>query len=612
MDKSQQAVEAVRLAECSSEAAYNWLKEEAQRRSRFESNEPVLEYILLRRKDTYIDLGLAEYATTAHIVRRVFKRGKSGVRCAALQNSTLPTYAGREFGWLDKAEVEQLVAEEGRELEAFAANPYLDDESYRDMMLLQGYFKGLSDSARCRILEVLANNLRFNRPAEPHDLLLDDPFLRAFERQFRTIPWDVALKIPKSRRAAAALNRLISKVAPPDIKIEDVDAILDRWTPENSEEDAYACAYFDLRTTVADAKPVSDDLMNSKDSALRASFYSRFDPEKYPNWEETPVQESDWIVISRLIDNELLWRNSDERSRLFSVCCRFAKDNNDDMVMRLFKEKEDALLAANPKWFALELENEVSKFQHDVLRGQTLLIQELKGIRNTIGHIEDMREGKTFPQRTNAIYVTGIYKDVRKIEKDLRHLSEKSEALTRKIEPLITDKRKTIESMANGILAIRDKLGYSEPDDTFGFRLHTGFVVVIAGFIIPFLYYFDLIFEPFIGEISIRTLLSAVIGVALWLGGASLMLASVALGITLLVNGPVRRLSYLTFNIISFYVAFSLAWPESFDLRSTFGLKQVAEFVSVYVFSLSGLYALVALLVVIGLIIWRGINFSSD
>ena len=109
MDRYQQRIEAAFLTRCSPQAAYDWLfgrrftGDEAPWLSEWLSEAPkVLEYLLLRRKDPLIDLGIARFGHSSKAVRRVFRRGDVGVRCAALSNAHIGPSGLFDDGWLEK------------------------------------------------------------------------------------------------------------------------------------------------------------------------------------------------------------------------------------------------------------------------------------------------------------------------------------------------------------------------------------------------------------------------------------------------------------------------------------------------------------------------------
>ena len=143
MSDYKKLITATFLAHCSPDKAYKWLSENWKapqgqvfnfwERSKLSRDRKILEYLLLRRKNSLIDLGLAQYGLTPYILRKVFARGRAGVRCSVLANPVL-----FDSSILRSAPVVDLAAvvKRGnrRELEALALNPYLPDEFYEHLL----------------------------------------------------------------------------------------------------------------------------------------------------------------------------------------------------------------------------------------------------------------------------------------------------------------------------------------------------------------------------------------------------------------------------------------------------------------------------------------------
>jgi hypothetical protein len=95
MDKYQQRIEAAYLAQCTAQAAYDWL----DTRKHHENEMPpyvgpryikVLEYILVRRLEALIDLGIARFGKSTQAIRRVYQRGTPGDRHFPHRKLTMP------------------------------------------------------------------------------------------------------------------------------------------------------------------------------------------------------------------------------------------------------------------------------------------------------------------------------------------------------------------------------------------------------------------------------------------------------------------------------------------------------------------------------------------
>src|SRR5271169_5091713 len=86
--------DAAYLALCTPQAAYDWLRTRPVDMSRWEwpqtpDNAHLLEYILLRRNDPLITLGLAEFGRSRTVLGRIFQGAPPSVRAVACGNASL-------------------------------------------------------------------------------------------------------------------------------------------------------------------------------------------------------------------------------------------------------------------------------------------------------------------------------------------------------------------------------------------------------------------------------------------------------------------------------------------------------------------------------------------
>ena len=119
MDSHQLRIEASYLSHCTAQGAYDWLEARAHKGDEapflFSSDEPaILGRILLRREEPLIDLGIARFSNSVSAIRRAYRRGDIGVRCAALSSPHIgPKLNGQILGhgWLDEDALRQIVCD---------------------------------------------------------------------------------------------------------------------------------------------------------------------------------------------------------------------------------------------------------------------------------------------------------------------------------------------------------------------------------------------------------------------------------------------------------------------------------------------------------------------
>ena len=79
MNNYETRIEAAYLVRCSPQKAYDWLRDRGHKDvdgpTIFDTNPKVLEYLLVRRNNPLIDLGIAQFGTSTAAIKRVFGRG---------------------------------------------------------------------------------------------------------------------------------------------------------------------------------------------------------------------------------------------------------------------------------------------------------------------------------------------------------------------------------------------------------------------------------------------------------------------------------------------------------------------------------------------------------
>ena len=161
---------------------------------KFAQSPVVLEYLLVRRNDPLIDLGIAQYGASSAAIKRVFDRGDKGIRCAALLSPHVGPSALMRRGWLDHDGIVALV-ESGSapELEALAKNEFLTDDAIEHLLERSEEFSGLADGQYLPMLMWLGKNPRMSKPYD--DRVLDGSAEYLHGRVFH-LAWELRVRFP--------------------------------------------------------------------------------------------------------------------------------------------------------------------------------------------------------------------------------------------------------------------------------------------------------------------------------------------------------------------------------------------------------------------------------
>jgi len=356
----EKRIAATFLTACSPDKAYEWLSANSKilvdasvlRQSQLMSERKVLDYLLLRRKNPLIDLGLAQFGCAPYVLRTVFDRGRAGVRCAVLANPMLfDEKILSEDSVIDLRRV--LKRGNRRELEALALNSHLPDSVYEDLINREGQFSDLGDPEYKFMLYQLGDNARL---ATPYDNTFMDGYRDYRYHSVFSAAWQLAGTVPPTQEWAGVLLQLLHKAQPP-VGLLDISRIIDQWKidPPRKDDDRYYYPGngFYLRCRLADLLGADDDLLNSADLALRQSFYRRFSPYDYKNWPEF-LQKDGEEFVQEAMQNAELWRSSEERKKLHRVAWDSPDPNHDMNMPNLFRAREKLHRQDHPEWFYTE------------------------------------------------------------------------------------------------------------------------------------------------------------------------------------------------------------------------------------------------------------------
>lgn len=353
MDAHQKRVHAAYLAECSAQAAYDWLHEHR----RPENDAPgllddvpkVLEYLLTRRNDPLIDLGIAQFGKSIRAIKQVFERGNSGVRCAALSNPVVGPAGFMRTAWLDTETLSTLLRTgSNAELEALTTNPFLDSEAIEHLLEKKEEFSELSEIRYLRMLAWLGSNPRM---AQSYDRGILDGWAEYHHGAVFTLAWELARTLEPNKMNAYVLYELLRRIEPPGL-YENPNEVTARWKIEKETEDGKrSFAYsFSLRTLLADRIEANDDLLNSDDLALRESFYRRFSVREYKDWTKF-IEKDGENAFDAILENDGLWRSEDTRRELGDLAWKVPDLHSSMMAPNSFNWTEEGKRKQHPEWF---------------------------------------------------------------------------------------------------------------------------------------------------------------------------------------------------------------------------------------------------------------------
>src|SRR5690554_254850 len=284
MDRYQKRIEAAFIVHCSSQAAYDWLFD---RRYSGDEGPPslveapeTLEYLLVRRKLPFVDLGIARFGHSQAMILKVVRRGDLGIKCAALANPHVgPCFRSDPIndGWLHEDELEDLVRRGSEaEIEALITNRFISDYALECLLERKEQFGNISDKKYTKMLIWLAKNPRMS--AEYDRRILDGWAEYSYGKIF-SLAWKLARDLPTTKTNAYVLYKLLENTALP-VGYDNPEEVLERWRIEEKPKDgsrSLAYSYF-LRTRLADVLTPDEKLLSSNDPAVRESFYRRFFP----------------------------------------------------------------------------------------------------------------------------------------------------------------------------------------------------------------------------------------------------------------------------------------------------------------------------------------------
>jgi hypothetical protein len=344
---TEQIVDGKYLTLCPAAEAVQWLKE---KRASIEDLKSLMgkdyshqEGVLAARNDPYIDFGLARYGTSDKACRAVYMRGDLAIRC-----TFLAYFPNGGFAIIFRAfELSDQLPREMDELRALVSNTTLDDEIFISCFEKKGLFEPLNEEEYQDILAHIASNVRLMTPYD--EKYLDGYSDYRYHKVFDTA-WALAGTAPTNARWASVLYHLLYRCLPPH-GFDAANAIK-RWYFSPRSEDEKRDAGFYLRSRLADCLKADDNLLKSKDAALRESFYSRFDPRAYPKWPQFTADTEHFL--DRAMYNPNLWRTPELRDALRELAWVHPDPNSNMDMPNTYNFAYEHMKQKYPQWFVEE------------------------------------------------------------------------------------------------------------------------------------------------------------------------------------------------------------------------------------------------------------------
>jgi hypothetical protein len=380
----------------------------------------VAEYILYRRRDPFIDLGLARHGRSRSVLVRLYDKRDNNLRVVLAGNGSLFTGDEHAYGfWLPSRPAHRSIVSEILAngplpvLRALVTNPDLPSNYYASM--IEDYFKAPRDDSerpeapspafsneRFRfIVKHLGENPRVSVPREEsHERFYLDGYADYDFNRFPVAAWGLAAEAPVTPDWAEALASLYRKLHKPYDCLQNVDSVIDRW---NVKVERYSADHFrEVRAALAAnfLKP-NLDLLRSGDPARRDAFFRTFDPNSREfadlDWNEFTALDRNWGLT--VYHNLKVWASPIARRRYREVLWASTAGDNDITPIGFWDEKAEALEREHPEWFI-----EPQDASHPVARSEQ--IDDLRTeVRQLISSLTERANSKLL---TAGVFIAGL------------------------------------------------------------------------------------------------------------------------------------------------------------------------------------------------------------
>jgi tetrahydromethanopterin S-methyltransferase subunit B len=310
------------------------------------------EIVLLRRKDPLIDLALAKHGRDRRVLRRVFMRGNSGVRCAALGNRFSPGVWYQNFVHFG---FNQLVKYGTKaELSALMQNEFIDVGVLEGLFRREGVFSEIDESRWQLLIEFVAQNPRLEKEYEG----LMDGWAEYRHTAYAEDAWKLSCKVPVTDSWADVLESLFRHL-PHSFKNDWVEPALERWKDDVDLGDPQLRNKFWLRSRIADQIEDREKCRYSQDLALRMSFYRSFLPDS-PSQIQGYFEKDGKDFLSVIFANEHIFTSKDFQETLRKICWN---QGSDLTYANVFNSRLEQIKAKNPHLIKDEFESESEELQ---------------------------------------------------------------------------------------------------------------------------------------------------------------------------------------------------------------------------------------------------------
>ncbi|MFG1349910.1 hypothetical protein [Xanthobacter autotrophicus] len=342
------------LEVCNSQMAFDWLsKQEPPRsvyRNRFSltDDHSDLEWVLFERNDALIDHGLARYGWACDVASKLYTRIGHADRCTMRACHIAGGGPSEPFDLLSAISPDTMA-----ELTCWVTNPNIGDQNFDYLFKRENVFSLLNEEQFQKVLASSGANPRISTPYK--SLFMDGWDQYSYHRVFDEA-WLLTMHVPMSQEWASVLESLLQNAVAWSPSL-DVSAALERWRIDDKPEDStewfnHSPSWY-LRGIIARLLKPTSDILHSSDMALRASFYSRFDPAKFPNWANFAEHDGS-VFFEYALQNEALWRVEEDRHQLEGLAWAMPDPRSSLDAPNHYKAVEERMRKKYPGWFADE------------------------------------------------------------------------------------------------------------------------------------------------------------------------------------------------------------------------------------------------------------------
>lgn len=323
----------------------------------------LLEYVLYRRNDPFIDYGLARYGFSLNVIQRVYDRGDETARLAAIGNPNGNTHL--------KQAKDILINGKYRAVNLLLQNKYLAGGFINNLFNRKESFSDIDDDRFLLILTAIKGNERLNRPYK--SLYLDGFDDYQYHKAF-SAAWELTKSVPVSQRWAVVLWELLANCQKP-VGFEELEETIQRWRidkPTDGEVEWFERSpSFSVRALLGSLSENDENLMNSDDPAMRVAFYRKFKPYKYKDWSDY-LERDGGEFVNAALSNDNLWRSEKYREQLSQACWDVPDPNHTMDVPNDYRGREAFYRERHPDWFADEDESDSTELDIILERIDTL------------------------------------------------------------------------------------------------------------------------------------------------------------------------------------------------------------------------------------------------